>query len=321
MRSLTITVGLAIALLAAAVTMKAPSAEPEAPSMKAAPAAVIAAQPARQADEQAIRAVAATVANTYNAHDAAALASLFTKEAEIVNEDGTAFQGRAVIEQTFARIFQEHPESRMEISVQSIRFVSPAVAMEDGTTTVTHRAGEPAEHSRYTGVHVKQDGKWLMASARDLPDEDSEAEDELERLDWLVGEWVDESPDALIRTSYRWTDNHRFLLSEFTIEIGGRTAMNGSQRIGWDPSAKAIRSWVFDSEGGFAKGVWARNGSQWIVKMTGLTRDGKTASSTNVITRVSKDRATWQSRDRIVGGEVTPDVEAIPIVRKPPMPK
>ena len=53
----------------------------------------------------------------------------------------------------------------MEVSIQSIRFVSPAVAMEDGTTTVTHRAGEPAEHSRYTVVHVKHDGKWLMAIA------------------------------------------------------------------------------------------------------------------------------------------------------------
>ena len=132
-------------------------------SGKAAPAAVIAAQPARQADEQAILAVAAAVVNTYNAHNVAALAALFTKEAEIVGEDGAAFHGREAIERTFALIFQEHPESRMEVSIQSIRFVSPAVAMEDGTTTVTHCAGEPAEHSRYTVVHVKHDGKWLMA--------------------------------------------------------------------------------------------------------------------------------------------------------------
>jgi uncharacterized protein (TIGR02246 family) len=321
MRSLALAVGIAIATLASVVVMKALSAEPKTLAVKAAPAAAIAAPSARRTDEQAIRAVAAAAVNTYNAHDAAALAALFTREAEIVNEDGTAFQGREAIERTFARIFQEHPESRMEVSIKSIRFASPAVATEDGRTTVTHRANEPAEHNRYTVVHVKQDGKWLMASARDLPDEESTAEDDLKQLDWLVGEWVDESPDALIRTSYRWADNRRFLLSEFTIEIGGRSAMNGSQRIGWDRSAKTLRSWVFDSEGGFAEGVWARNGSQWIAKMTGVTSDGKTASSTNVITRISKDRATWQSRDRIVGGKVAPDVEAIPIVRKPPLPK
>ena len=163
-------------------------------------------------------------------------------------------------------------------------------------------------------------GSW--PGARDLSDEESTAEDELTQLDWLVGEWVDESPDALVGTSYRWTDNRRFLLSEFTIQIGGRAAMKGSQRIGWDPSAKRLRSWVFDSEGGFGEGVWSKSGNQWIAKMTGVTSDGKTASSTNVITGASpRTVGTWLLRDRIVGGEVEPDVEPFPIVRKPPMPK
>jgi hypothetical protein len=30
---------------------------------------------------------------------------------------------------------------------------------------------------------------------------------------------------------------------------------------------------------------------------------------------------TWQSHDRVVGGQKQPDVEEIPIVRKPPEPK
>ena len=59
-------------------------------------------------------------------------------------------------------------------------------------------------------------------------------------------------------TSYRWTDNHRFILGQFTVQIGGKPAMTGSQRIGWDPLKKTIRSWVFDSEGGFAEGLWSR---------------------------------------------------------------
>ena len=47
---------------------------------------------------------------------------------------------------------------------------------------------------------------------------------------------------------------------------------------------------------------------------------GKIASSTNIITRVSKDRMTWQSRDRIVGGENPLDNAEIPITCKPPPP-
>jgi hypothetical protein len=84
--------------------------------------------------------------------------------------------------------------------------------------------------------------------------------------------------------------------------------------------AKKIRSWVFDSEGGFCEGIWTREGNQWIVKMTGVTHDGKIASSTNITTRVSKDRMTWQQRDRIVGGEKTPDIAETPITRQPPAP-
>jgi hypothetical protein len=97
--------------------------------------------------------------------------------------------------------------------------------------------------------------------------------------------------------------------------------MSGTHRIGWDPAEQKIRSWVFDSEGGFAQGLWARDDNRWVVKMTGVNREGKTASSTNITTKVGKDRMTWQSRDRIVGDDVLPDIEEIPIVRKPPMPK
>ena len=144
-------------------------------------------------------------------------------------------------------------------------------------------------------------------------------EEQLKQLQWLIGDWVDESPEALVMTSYRWTDNQCYILSEFKVQIAGRPVMTGTQRIGWDPLAKTIRSWVFDSEGGFGEGNWTRDGNRWIVKRTGVTRDGKIASATNIITRVSKHRMTWQSRDRIVGGEKTPDIEEIPITRKPPL--
>ncbi len=196
----------------------------------------------------------------------------------------------------------------------SDRFASSVadMAVEEGMATVTHGPDEPAQRTPYSVVYARQDGKWLTASARDLPDDTPTPEEQLKQLQWMIGEWVDESPEALVMTSYRWTDNQCYILSEFKVQIGGRPVMTGTQRIGWDPLAKTIRSWVFDSEGGFGEGIWTREGNQWIVKRTGVTRDGKTASSTNIITQVSKDRMTWQSRDRIVGGEKTPDIEEIP---------
>jgi len=277
--------------------------------------------PGQQGDQRAIRLVVDAFAKAYNTRDAKALAALFTPDAQIVDEEGNAARGREAIERVFGRVFSKHAKGRIEIAVQSIRFVSPAVAVEEGTSTVTRAPGEPPERSRYMVVHVNQDGRWQMAYARDTSDEAASAESELKQLQWLIGDWVDESPDSLVMTSYRWADGERFLIGQFKVQIAGRPAMTGTHRIGWDPLAKKIRSWVFDSEGGFAEGLWTREGNRWIAKMTGVTREGKAASATNITTRVNKDRMTWESRDRVVGGETTPNIEPVAVVRKPPSPR
>ncbi len=322
MRIILTTAGVTLALVAMTVAIgpqKTASADP--PTKPAAATAATAPDGARQQDEKAIRLAAETFAKAYIAGDAKAIAALFAADGQIVGEEGQSTQGREGIEQVFAGIFKAHPKSHMDLAIGSIRFVGPDIAIEDGMATVTDAPDEPAERSPYTLIHTGLNGKWLMASARDLPDEAPAAEEQLKQLQWMIGQWVDESPDALVITSYRWTDNQCYILSEFKVQIAGRPVMTGTQRIGWDPLAKKIRSWVFDSEGGFGEGVWTREGNQWIVKKTGVTRDGKIASATNVITRVSQDRMTWQQRDRIVGGEKTPDIAETPITRKPPPPK
>jgi uncharacterized protein (TIGR02246 family) len=277
--------------------------------------------PPRADDEQAIRRAGQAFVETYGAKDAKRLAALFTADAEIVDDHANSAQGQQAIEQVFAGIFRAHPKSKIEVKLRSIRFVDASVAMEDGTSRVTGELGQTLERNRYTVVYVKQDGTWRMASARDLPAAESSASEELAELAWLIGDWVDEGQSAVIATSYRWSDNHDFILSEFSVHVAGRRAMTGSQRIGWDPLTKKIRCWVFDSEGGFAEGAWTRQGNQWIAKMAGVTRDGKPASSTNITARVAKDRLTWQSRDRAVGDQVLPDIEKISVVRKPPEPR
>jgi uncharacterized protein (TIGR02246 family) len=309
---------LTVALMAAAANAQ-PPADPG-PQAAAATAEAATADQASREEEKAIRAEVDAFIKAYNAHDAKTLAALFVAGGEIVNEAGESVHGREAIQQTFAAIFQAQPKSQISVSIQSIRLLSPSMAMEDGTTTVTGKSGEGPEHNRYMVVHVKQDGRWQMASARDLPDEEASAGEELKQLGWLIGQWVDESPTALVISSYHWGENQLSILSEFKIQVGGRPAMTGTQQIRWDPCAKRLHSWVFDSEGGFGEGAWVRSGNQWIVKMMGVTRDGRAASATNVTTRTAKDRMTWQSRDRVVGKELLPNIDEIPIVRKPPQP-
>jgi len=323
MRSIMIMVGMvALALVAMAVAQGPQKSVSGDSAVKPDTAtAVSAPAPAHAQDEKSIRLAAGAFAKAYNAGDARAIGRLFVTDGEIVSEEGQPTQGRDAIEQVFAEIFKQHPKTHMDLAIGSIRFIGADMAVEEGIATVTHAPDEPAQLSPYSVVYASQDGKWLTASARDLAGDTPAPEEQLKQLQWMIGEWVDESPEALVMTSYRWTDNQCYILSEFKVQVGGRAMMTGTQRIGWDPLAKTIRSWVFDSEGGFGEGTWTREGNQWVVKRTGVTRDGKVASATNIITRVSKDRMTWQQRDRIVGGEKTPDIAETPITRKPPTPK
>ena len=216
----------------------------------------------RSEDEKAIRQVVDAFVSSYNSHDAAAVAKLFTPDGTTAGEEGAVTRGRGDIEKLFANIFKQYPKTQMENSIESIRFVGQAEAVENGTTTTVHDQKTPVEKSRYRVMHVKRDGKWQMASAADLPEDAWTGADELKQLQGLIGDWIDESPEALVLTSYNWTDNHRFILGKFTVQLGGKPAMTGTHRIGWDPLKKTIRSWVFDTEGGFSEGTWIHDGDK-----------------------------------------------------------
>ena len=45
--------------------------------------------------------------------------------------------------------------------------------------------------------------RWLVASIRELPDKDLSHHERLKELEWLVGDWVEETEDAVVATSVR----------------------------------------------------------------------------------------------------------------------
>lgn len=308
MRVLTWT-GLLVALLAMSSMFSGVNAAP--PDQPAGPTA----------DEQAIRNTVAQFVAAFNAGDAHRIAALFTRQAEIVDEAGQATRGREEIERVFADQFRAQPGAKIDIQIGSIRLLGENAAIEEGVSTVMAADGAPPTPSRYTVNYVKQDGVWLMTSARDEADDESIATSELEALAWLVGDWVDESAAGTVKTTYRWTDNHKFLVGEFRMQVSGQPIMSGSQRIGWDPLAKQIRSWVFDSDGGFSEALWTQAGEQWIVKTSGVTRRGQAGSATNIYRQISRDRFSFESRDRTIGNQVLPHTGPLTVVRQAPPPK
>jgi uncharacterized protein (TIGR02246 family) len=275
----------------------------------------------RPEDAKAIRAQVETFIRAYHQGDAKAAAALFTEDARVVDEGGEATEGRAAIEGLFQSVFAASPGAKIEITTESLRFLAPDVAEEEGRgKAVPADDGSPVL-SRYSVLYVKQGGRWLQSSVRELPDTEPSNEARLKALEWMLGEWVSESEDGVVYSDTRWAESKNFLLRAFSMRVKGRPAMTGSQMIGWDPLTNQIKSWVFDSEGGVGEGLWSRKGDTWVIKSTGVFRDGRTTSATQIVTPEGKDKVHWRTADRTLGGRVLDDVDEIILVRKPPQPK
>jgi uncharacterized protein (TIGR02246 family) len=307
-----------------AVTAPGRGPVPDVPSGSSTPA-INRSQPAartgRSDDERAIRAVAETFRSAYNAGDAKAVAALYTEDAEIVDEFGERIKGRSNIDATFEALFQRRKGAKIEVSTDAISFLAPDVAKEEGHTRVKPAETEaPETVRRYTLFFVKQGGKWLYSSEREEDEPTLAHQERLKELEWLQGDWVDETSDATVHATCRWSRDKNYLLREFTIHVQGQPVMTVDQRIGWDPLAKQIRSWAFDSEGGYCDGYWTRDGNQWFIKSTGALPDGRPASATQILTRVGAHSAKWASIFRTVGGQVVPNLQEYVLVRRPPKP-
>lgn len=292
----------------------------ESPNPKSSGKASVA--PQTKSDEPEIAAIKANIdafSKAYQARDAKAIAALFAAEAKLVTDENELIEGRQAIEQKFADLFAEEPTTRMEVNVGAIKLLGADLAVETGTTKSVAAPDATPEYGKYTVLHSKRDGKWLMLLVRDMEGDPPSNHERLLPLAWMVGDWVDESPESLVSTSCRWSPDGNFLMQDVRIQRSGKEAMRVSQRIGWDPLRKRVRAWVFDTEGGYGESVWSQIGDSWVAKADFVRNDGVTASATNVFTRAGKDAYTWKSADRVLGDDVLPNME-VTVVRKPPSP-
>jgi uncharacterized protein (TIGR02246 family) len=268
------------------------------------------------AEEKALKARAEEFIAAFNKGDAKALAGFWTEDGDYVDQAGHTLSGRKAIQEAFEKQFAVAKGAKLRIDPASLRFVKPDLAIEDGTTEILYGDDVPPTGARYTAVHVKQNGQWMLASVRDAILVPPSNHEHLRDLDWLAGEWVDEAAKGeMAKATYTWAENDNFLVSTFAVTLKDVPVAGGTQWIGWDGAAKGIRSWAFDSNGGFSEGTWSREGDKWTVKATATMRDGKKATSTNVITRVDPDRFTWQSTNRSVDGKAQPDSEVVKMKR------
>src|SRR5262249_41376772 len=137
--------------------------------------------------------------------DAKALAAFFTTDADHTDQTGGTRKGREAIQKAFTSLFAEHKGLKLFIESDSLRFVTPDVAVEDGTTAVIPADGGPPTRARYTLVHVKKDGQWLVSSMRSNPYTPPSNAEHLGGLGWLIGDWSGETGTGEgERLSFAW---------------------------------------------------------------------------------------------------------------------
>ena len=292
----------------------------EAASRPASAQAVVNAARAIPAAEAEIRAADDAFVAAYNKGDAPALAAMFTEDAEVVESDGARYKGRELITRAFTESFAASKGARIALGIAGIRFVTPDVAQEEGRSVVTPASGSPVARY-YTVLYVKREGRWLMASVREEADTMVHPRERLKELAWMVGDWLDESPNHVVKINCRWSQDGCFLIRDFNVQRGGKQLMTVTQRVGWDPAANEFHSWEFDSEGGFGEGRWARDGDRWIVKESGVRPEGVRAHSTRITVPVGRDQVRWTLLDRVIGGQIIPGEETSLLTRVPPQPK
>jgi uncharacterized protein (TIGR02246 family) len=283
----------------------------------------VATAPAPSAEEKPIRDLLGTFAKAYSTPDLNALAANFTNDANVVDSAGETTRGKAAVVEMYASSFEESPGLNLEPKVEEIRFLTPDVARIEGLTRLSTRTGDATEFTRFSSLAVKRDGKWLLAEIREYaaPVEDVSSYERLKELEWMVGDWVDESESVKAHSNVRWADNNSFLIRTYQVVVNGEKATSGTVFIGWDPQTGQIKSWLFDSNGGHGEGLWTRTDErEWVVMARGVLQDGRPTSATQIHVVLNKDSVKTSSIDRIVGGQTEPDIPDVVMVRRPPQP-
>ena len=270
----------------------------------------------RTADVQ--KAIAA-LEKKFNDGDAKALAACWTARGDFLGPRGERIEGRENIEKVFAEFLAAHKDNKLRMQPVSIRMLGNDAALIEAIPQLTPPLPDAPSEPLSTIILVRQDGRWLIESIRESHADLPEHSDRLKNLEWMVGDWASEaaqSSPVTMHSSCDWTASHSFLIRKFSADTKDGMIVAGTEVIGWDPRAKTIRSWTFDSDGSFGESIWTRDGDRWLIKHHGTAADGSDMAVTHVATCLDPNTLTLRSTDRIVNGEKKPDLPEIRVKRQ-----
>lgn len=266
-------------------------------------------------DLAAIQQSAADFTEAFNRGDAKAVAAFWTADGEYIDEAGRKYEGREAIEKEYAALIAENPKATLHLMVESVRLLSADAAIEDGQALLEIPAGRQPTSSKYSVVHVKVDGRWLMASVRDTHVDNGSAYENIADLEWLIGDWTSEENGVKTESTCRWIGDKSFVERKYTSKGLDGAEKNGVQIIGWNAQAGHVQSWNFSPDGSFAVGAWTPTEDGWQASITGVTVDGAPTTAVNTMQRLDDDAYVWQSVERTLGETPLPDSDEVVIRR------
>lgn len=262
-------------------------------------------------DEEVIRKSAEVFCQAFAKKDAQAIAALWAENGEFQDDAGQQLRGREAIEKALAESFKENPGRKVDIRVQSVRFPTPDVALEEGIIHETGDGKELPTTTRYSAVDARVNGQWKIV----LCVESGNGQDHLDDLNWLVGKWKGSQKDQEMSLSFVWDEKQPILLAKISRTLKGKPAESGTIKIGFDPRRGVLHSWHSEDDGGHGHAQWRRDGSKWVISASGMTNDGHETAAENILTRVDNNNFTWRSINRMLGDQQLPDIAPLKMTR------
>jgi uncharacterized protein (TIGR02246 family) len=253
--------------------------------------------------------------------DTKGLAELWKADGHFVTPSGERIDGRVNIEAAFKTFFAAHKNCKMRLTIVERHRVTDDVTVVEALAEMSPVPEGPNDSPQSTVILVRSEGRWQIESIRETVAAVPSPFGHLKELGWLVGEWTGTlggSADVSLHGSCDWTANGSFLIRKFSIRGKAGVGMAGTEVIGWDPRTHRIRSWIFETDGGFGRSEWTRDGDRWTIKYTGVLPDGSDVSATRVLSRVNADTLTVQSTERRMNGQKRPNIAAMTIKRVSP---
>jgi uncharacterized protein (TIGR02246 family) len=276
----------------------------------------VAAAPVAANDDEAVRAAAEAYSRAFNAEDTAAIADAWTADGNYVNEEGEANRGRDAIAKKYAAFFAQNNGVTMQMAIANLKLLNPTTAMTDGTITLQSAVAGTPLVSRFSDVYVKQGEKWLLENVRTIPARPTIAQARLKDLDGLVGEWSAKRDEAVVRVSWQWILERKFMQRTYEITEQNRLIASGVHVIGWDAGSGQIKSWTFDSMGSSGSALWTRTRTGgWNIVSEGELPDGTPTSGIEILFPAGRDAVSWQAVGQYLGDLRVPDTKEVLLKR------